>query len=334
MNKLINRPEELIEEMLEGYLMMYGRDYGLKRLSGVTGLVYQRQRPKVSIVIAGGAGNEPWVMGFVGQGLADGAALGAVYTAPPAKAILKVTEAVYHQQGVLFLSTNHTGDVLNFGLVSELAELKGIRTKRVFVGDDVASADKAHQADRRGVAGIALVVKLAGAACDAGYSLEEVYRVAEQVASQVGTYSVTTSSGYMPGSGRAMFELPSGEIEFGMGFNGEPGDLRTPLLTADEIAERVVARLLKEVVIGPKEKVVAMINGFGFTSLLELCIVARKVGQLLADASVVVHDLFVDHLFMPQGTGGFSLTLLPVEDELISLYDAPAKAPYFKREGR
>lgn len=329
MNKLINHPDDMVSEMLDGYLAMYPNLF--ERVTNTNGLIRKNKSDKVSIVIGGGAGNEPWVIGYVGAGLADGAALGNVYAAPPSRAILNVTSAVSHHKGVIYICTYHTGDVLNFGLVSELSELEGIDTACVFVSDDISTEPLERKDERRGVAGIALVVKVAGAASEAGLSLNEVVRVATKAKENTYTFSVTTSPGYMPGTGKAMFELPEGEIEYGMGFNGETGVKRTKLTTADEVAQTLVDELLNDIKPEADDKLAVMINGFGFTSNLELCIIGRKVKAILDERNIQVHDIFMDSLFAPQGTGGLSITMMKLDDELITYYNEPAYSPLFQK---
>ncbi|MGX8710470.1 MAG: dihydroxyacetone kinase subunit DhaK [bacterium] len=328
MNKIINQPEQMIEQMLEGYIATCP-DL-LEALPQSKGILTKRKKDKVSIVTGGGSGNEPWIIGYVGEGLADGAALGNVYIAPPARAILNVTKAVRHEKGVIYICTNHAGDVLNFELVGELAEMDGIRTRCVFVTDDITSAPREQQSERRGVAGIAMVMKVAGAVCDAGLELDEAVRVIQKANRSTFTFSVTTSPGYLP-SGKAMCELPDGFIEYGMGFNGEPGVLRTELKSADEIADTMLKYLLDDSGISGGDEIAVMVNGFGFTSLLELSIVNRRVAESLREKGIILHDIFIDTLFQPQGTGGFSISILKLDEELKPYYDAPAYSPFFKK---
>ena len=333
MNKIINHPDHMISEMLDGYLAMYGDQFEkIPNPNGkCNGMIRKDRRDKVSIVVGGGGGNEPWIIGYVGKGLADGAALGPVYTAPPARAILNVTKEVPHEKGVVYIAANHTGDVLNFELVSELAELEGIRTECVFVTDDITSAPIEHQEERRGVAGISMVVKIAGAAAEAGLELDEVVRIARKACANTYTFSVTTSPGYMPGSGKAMFEMPEGEIEYGMGFNGENGVLHTPLTSADEIADTLMKYLLDDIRPAEGDELAVFVNGFGFTSKLELCILSRRVHEILCEKGAAIHDMFTDELFCPQGTGGLSISIVRLDEELKKYYDAPAYAPFFKK---
>ena len=170
MNKLINKPENTVSEMLDGYISIYPDMFEkIPDHSGrYLGLVLKERKDKVSVVVGGGSGNEPWIIGYVGPGLADGAALGHVYTAPAAASVLAVSRCVPNAKGVVYVATNHAGDVLNFELVRELAGMEGIDAKCVFVCDDVTTAPKEKRDERRGIAGIALAVKIAGAASESG----------------------------------------------------------------------------------------------------------------------------------------------------------------------
>ena len=329
MNKLINCADDIVKEMLSGYLALNPERY--EQVPGFLGMRTKVRKDKVSVVIAGGSGNEPWVLGFVGEGLADGAALGNVYTAPPSRTVLEVTKAVPHDKGVLFLAANHAGDVLNFELVRELAQLEGISAHCIYVSDDISSAPIEEKDERRGTAGIFFSVKIAGAAADAGLSLPEVKRMAEKAAKNTYTYGVTTSPGYMPGSGEAMGDLEDGFVEYGMGFNGEPGIKREALPTADRLAETVMDGLLKEIPAG--SEIALMLNGYGFTSMLELCIISRKIHEIGLQKGLVIHHSFVDTLFSPQGTGGFCVSVLVLNQELKELYEKPCFSPLFRFRG-
>lgn len=331
MNKIINSPDNLVKEMLEGYLCANPDLF--EKVPNTNGLVLKGKKDKVAIVTGGGSGNEPWNIGYVGYGLADGAALGHIYAAPPARAIINVTKAVNNKKGVLFLATNHAGDVLNFELVAELLQLEGIKTRCVFVSDDIASAPLENMNERRGVAGIAVVLKIAGAAADDGLDLDEVVRIAEKANKNIRTLSVTTSPGYMPGTGEAMFEMEEGTIEFGMGFNGEPGILKTKLQSADKIADIMMEYLLDDLKAPSGQEIAVFLNGFGFTGLMELCIVNRRIKEILDLKMIKTHDMFIDTLFAPQGTGGFSISLIKLDEELKKYYDYPAYSPFYRKKG-
>jgi dihydroxyacetone kinase-like protein len=330
MNKIINDPDYMIQDMLEGYLYLHDDLY--MHVDGtIGGLMKKHQEEKVSIVVSGGAGNEPWVLGYVGKGLADAMVSGNVYTAPPAKSILDVSKAIYNEKGILYIGTNHMGDVLNLELVGELAILDHIKTKCVFINDDIAS-DRNVKENRRGVAGIALAVKMAGAASEMGLSLEEVYRITKKSIDNLRTLSVTTSPGYMPKNGKAMFELEEGMIEYGMGFNGEPGIIKEPLGTAQHIVKTMMDLLIKDLDYKKDEKIAVFLNGYGFTSVLEMHIVMKEIKRYAQKNQIDVYHADLQNVFCPQGTGGFSISLIKLDDELIPYYNREVETPLYHRK--
>lgn len=330
MIKMINEPDDILRDMLEGYLFLY-KDH-FEHIEGTLGGLKKRHmKEKVSVVIGGGAGNEPWCLGYVGEGLADGVASGNVYTAPPAKSILDVSRAVYNKKGILYIGTNHMGDVLNFELVGELAELDNIRTKCVFVNDDIAS-DLKMKENRRGVAGIALAVKIAGAASEMGLDLEDTARITQKAIDNTRTISVTSSAGYMPANGKAMFEMPEGAVEYGMGFNGEPGILREPFLSARHTVETMMDMLLEDMEYEPSQEAVVLLNGYGFTTLLELCIVMKEIKDYAEKKNLRIYHGDMREVFCPQGTGGFSISVMRIDEELKPYYNHRAHSPFYKRE--
>ncbi|MDO5100326.1 MAG: dihydroxyacetone kinase subunit DhaK [Eubacteriales bacterium] len=328
MNKIINDPDLMVEEMLEGYLFLHGDRFD--EIPGIPKSLRKRKmQPKVTILIGGGAGNEPWCLGYVGDGLADVMVSGNVYAAPPAKLLLDAARAVYHEQGILFIGTNHMGDVLNFELVGELAALEGIKTACVFVNDDVAS-DREDPSNRRGIAGVALAVKIAGAAAELGLSLEEVAAVTQHALDRLHTVSVTTSPGYMPANGKAMCELPAGTVEYGMGFNGEPGFLQEQLPTADRMVERMLDVIVADC--AQRERLAVLVNGFGFMTILEQYIVVKAIKDYGRSRGIDFFHVVRDELFCPQGSGGFSVTVLEVDDRLAPFYWHRADSPLFRWE--
>lgn len=330
MNKIINAPEEMVGQMLEGYLYMHGDLF--ERVPGtLCGMVKRNPRKKVGILIGGGAGNEPWCLGYVGKGLADALAGGHVYTAPPAKSILDVSRHMYHEEGILYIGTNHAGDRLNFELVGELALLEGIRTRCIFVNDDIASAPQ-NPSERRGIAGIALAVKMAGAASELGLDLEGVAGIAKKAVRNIRTLGVTSSPGYMPASGKPMCEMEEGYIEYGMGFNGEPGIKRERLKTAREIVSYMLFLLLEDIEYRKGEELALLLNGFGFTSVLELCIVVGEIAKYAEENGVRIAHIDMMNAFCPQGTGGFSISLMRLDEDLRPYYNYGADSPLYQRK--
>ena len=226
MRKIINSPDQVVAEMMEGYIGAYERYY--EKHPEVNGVILrQRRKDKVALVIGGGSGHEPMFSGFVGRGLADAAACGNIFASPDPNTVYKTAKAVNQGKGVLFVYGCYAGDNLNFDMGEEFLNGDGIPTAHVRVQDDVASAPKDRSEDRRGIAGDVFVIKIAGAACDKGLSLEEVTRVTEKARDNTKTIGVATAPAQLPGIDKPIFELPEGEIEYGMGLHGERGVLRT-----------------------------------------------------------------------------------------------------------
>lgn len=329
MNRLLNNPENEVNEMLAGYIASYPDRFC--KLSGYNVLLNKNEKDKVSIVIGAGGGNEPWPIGYVGEGLADACSLGNVFAAPTAKSILNAIRHVPHEKGVLCIATNHAGDVLNFELVAGLAEMEGIHTKQIYVSDDVTSADITEREERRGIAGVSLVVKIAAAASEAGLSLEEVYGIASMANQNTHTVSVTTSPAYVLETGQPAYELPDGEIEYGMGFNGEKGIERTALQAADEVMEKMVHMLREDMDLTSGDEIAVFLNPYKATTVLESYILMRKCLEILEKSRIRVYDSYVDSLFPTQGAGGFTLTFLRMDESFKKYYDKPADSPLFRK---
>lgn len=329
-NRLINDPENVMDEMLNGYLKCYSTQF--EKLENHNVMIQKNTEDRVSVVIGAGGGNEPWPIGYVGEGLADACAIGNVFTAPPARAILNMIKSVPNQKGVLCIATNHAGDVLNFELVAELAEQEGIETKRIYVADDITSAPKQEKDERRGIAGVSLVVKIASAAAKAGMNLEETAAVAQLASDHLHTCSVTTSPAYVLETGKEAYDLPEGKIEYGMGFNGEMGIRREDLTDGNKVTEEVVTMLLEDMELTAGEEIAVFLNPYKATTEIESYIIVNRCLKLLEEKQIKVHDVFVKSLFPTQGAGGFSISFLRMKEEYKDLYDEPAFSPMFQKQ--
>ncbi|SFJ52450.1 dihydroxyacetone kinase DhaK subunit [Halobacillus dabanensis] len=329
MKKVINNPSDVVEETIEGFLAAYNHSF--RKVENVNGITRRNLKDKVGVVIGGGSGHEPLFMGFAGDGLADGVTIGNVFAAPSPNNVQSVAQAVDSGKGVLFVYGNYMGDILNFDMAAELLEMEGIESRTVLVRDDVASAPMERYEDRRGIAGDVFVFKIAGGAAEQGLDLESVAKVTQKASDQTFSIGVALNPGTMPDSGESTFTLADDEIEFGMGIHGEPGVERTKMMTADELTERLMERLLDESKIDSGEEVSVLVNGLGSTTLMELFIVNRKVAQILEDKSITIHDMDVNSYCTTQEMGGLSITLLKLDSELKELYDAPANSPYYKK---
>ncbi len=330
MKKVVNSIESVISEMVEGVIDAYGDFY--KKTETNNGLVLKQKKDKVGILIGGGSGHEPLFFGFVGEGLADGVAIGNVFAAPTPDTVLEVTKAIDSGKGVLYLYGNYAGDVLNFDMAAELTEMEGIKTKTVLITDDVASAPKKSKHERRGIAGNVFVFKIVGAASDEGLSLEEVARIASKANDHTGSIGVALSPGSIPGEEKPTFTLGEDEIEFGMGIHGEPGVKRTQMMSADELTDEMLDLLINDMELTEKDEVCVLINGLGSTTLLELFIVNRRVSEILNQKGIEIFDTDVNSYCTTQEMGGFSITLMKLDKELRKYYEAPAYSPYYVKK--
>lgn len=332
MKKVINNPERVVEEMVEGFVAAYGADYA--KVDGVNGVVLKNKRDKVAIVIGGGSGHEPLFLGYVGAGLADGVAIGNVFAAPTPNTAYEVTKAVDSGKGVLFLIVNYSGDVLNFEMAAELADLEGIITQTVRVCDDVASAPAERIDDRRGIAGVMFVLKMAGAAASLGCPLDEVARIAQKANDFTRSVGIALTPGSLPNTGKQTFALGEDEMEFGMGIHGEPGVRRTRMMGADELTDHMLGYVLDDLPFERGDEVCVLVNGLGSTTLMELMIVNRRVAQVLSERGISVYDTDVNSYCTTQEMGGLSITLTKLDDELKRFYNYPASSPYYAKRGR
>ena len=330
MRKIINHADNVVREMLEGYVGAYSRYY--RKHPDVNGVILkQRRKGKVALVIGGGSGHEPMFSGFVGKGLADAAACGNIFASPDPNTVYETAKAVEEGQGVLFVYGCYAGDNLNFDMGEEMLQEEGIQTTHVRVWDDVASAPRDRIEDRRGIAGDVFVVKIAGAACDAGLNLAEVTKLTEKARDNTKTIGVATASAQLPGVEKPIFELGENEIEYGMGLHGERGVLRTHWQSADVLAEKMYGEIKKDTDLKAGDEVCVLINGLGSTTITELAIVYRKVGELLERDGIKVYDADLNNYCTSQEMGGFSITLFQLDEELKQYYDMPCFSPYYAK---
>lgn len=331
MKKILNKDSDVVEEMLSGYLAAYDKYYEV--IPGINAFTYkQRRKNKVSLVIGGGSGHEPLFTGYAGKGLADAVACGNIFASPNPQLIQLTAQAVDEGKGVLFVYGNYAGDNLNFDMAEELCEFEDIETAHVRVWDDCASAPKDRIEDRRGIAGDVYVIKIAGAACDAGLDLKEVTRITEKARDNINTIGLATAPGSIPGLDKPTFELGENEIEFGMGLHGEPGIQRTTMKPANELVETMYNELKKEMNLKDSDEIAVLVNGLGSTTLLELNIVYHDLDKLLKADNLIVHDAEVKSFCTCQEMGGFSITILKLDDELKKYYDTACFSPYYARE--
>jgi dihydroxyacetone kinase phosphoprotein-dependent L subunit len=329
--KILNADvSNVVEEMLQGYLLAYRHFY--KRVKEYHAIVYRGHRKdKVALVIGGGSGHEPMFTGFCGAGLADGVACGNICASPNPDLVRAAGAAVDQGKGVLFVYGCYAGDNLNFDMGEELLQKEGVRTAHVRVWDDLASAPRERVSDRRGIAGDVFVIKIAGAACDAGLELDEVVRITEKARDRLNTIGVATSPGTLPGNDRPTFELADDEMEFGMGIHGEPGIERTKMQTAQEMVDRMYRELKEEMGLQAGDEIAVLVNGLGSTPLLELNLVYFDLYQHLKEDGIRVYDSEIKTYCTSMEMGGFSISILKLDEELKIYYDMPCYSPYYAK---
>lgn len=328
MKKIINKPENVVNEMLEG-LVKSGKEY-IKRLEGYNVILRAEKDDKVALVSGGGSGHEPSHAGYVGYGMLDAAVAGEVFTSPTPDQILEAIKAVDSKKGVLLIIKNYSGDIMNFDMAAEMAEMEGIEVQKVVVNDDVAVENSTYTTGRRGVAGTVFVHKIAGAAAESGMEISKVKEIANRVIANVRTMGMSLGPCTVPALGKPSFSLEENEIEMGLGIHGEPGTHKEALRSADELSEYMVGKILEDIQISKDEEVAVMINGLGATPLMELYIVNRKVNELLASKGIIIDKTYVGNYMTSIEMPGFSITILKLDNELKSLLKSKANTLAFK----
>lgn len=329
MKKLINNPNEVVPETIEGIALAYPQY--VRQLSGFQALV-RRDAPvegKVAVLTGGGSGHEPMFGGFVGVGMADGSVAGHVFTSPPPDPIVCTAKAIHGGAGVLFVYGNYTGDVLNFDVAAEMLKADGIRVETVRVADDVASASPDRREERRGIAGDFFVIKTAAARAEEGADLSAVSAAAQEANDNTRSMGIALSSCIIPASGKPIFDISDRDMELGMGLHGEPGIQRAPVLPANEIVQGIMDRILEDLPLPFRSEVALLVNGLGATPLAELFIVYRAAHRLLTDRGISICRAYVGNFATSLEMAGCSISMLRITSMLKRLLLAPAHCPAF-----
>ncbi|GER85183.1 MAG: dihydroxyacetone kinase subunit DhaK [Thermogemmatispora sp.] len=327
MKKLINSPETVVKEALEGMAAMHPE---LIRVDLENQIIVRADAPvrgKVGVVSGGGSGHEPMHGGFVGRGMLDAACPGAIFTSPVPDQILAAMRAVNGGAGVFQIIKNYTGDVLNFEMAAELAQAEGIEVASVITNDDVAVEDSLYTAGRRGVGVTVLLEKIVGGLAESGASLEQVAALAKRVNEQGRSMGMALTSCTVPAKGTPTFDLGEDEMEIGIGIHGEPGRRRVKLAPAADIVEMLANPIIEDLGLKAGERVLAFVNGMGGTPLIELYIVARELARILKGRNITIARSLVGSYITSLEMAGCSITLLRVDDEMLRYWDAPVLTP-------
>ncbi len=325
MKKFINAPENLTPELLEGFAVAFGHKIALQ------GKTVVRAKPKstdkVAIVTLGGAGHEPALSGFVGEGMLDASVVGDIFAAPGAPAVVQALTAIKRDAGTLLVILNHPGDVLAGNMAFEMATGQGVNVQKVLTHEDISAGHDAPMENRRGLVGCVPLYKIAGAAAEAGKGLDEVVAVTQRFNENMRTLAVAVTPATHPANAAVIGEIADDEMEVGMGQHGEGGGGIMKLATADETARIMLDKLLNTMDVGPGDKMFAMINGSGATTMMEQLIVLRAVKKLLDAKGIELARSMAGEFLTVQEMGGFQMCVAKLDDELIELYDAPCDTP-------
>lgn len=327
MKKLINKPEDIVTEELQGIAAAHPE---LVKIHYEPNFIMRADSPvkgKVGILSGGGSGHEPMHGGFVGQGMLDAACPGAVFTSPTPDQMLEATKAISGGAGVLHIVKNYTGDVLNFEMAADLARSEGIEVEAVVTDDDVAVKDSLYTAGRRGVGVTVLAEKIVGAAAEQRRPLKDVAELCRKVNAQGRSMGMALTSCTVPQAGKPTFDLPEDEMEIGIGIHGEPGRIRMKLKTAAEITEMLAIPILDDLPFKKGDAVLAFVNGMGGTPLIELYVVYNELAKICAGRGVKIARNLIGSYITSLEMAGCSITLLKLDDELTRLWDAPVKTP-------
>lgn len=331
MKKIINKPENVVEEMLHGLAMA---NPAVIHSEGL-GVISRREKSeKVGIVSGGGSGHEPAHAGYVGKGMLDAAVAGNVFSSPDPERIQEGINQANGGKGVLLVIKNYSGDYMNFTMAADLAEMDDIEVDYVMVKDDVAVEDSTYSTGRRGIAGTVFVHKIAGAKAEAGASLPEVKAAAEKAIKNIRSMGMSMSACTIPAVGKPGFVLEENEMEVGMGIHGEPGIEKTEIKESKEIAKILLDKILDDYKASGIDmegaEVALMVNGLGATPLMELYILNGDVQAYLEEKGIKIYKTFVGNYMTALEMAGCSLTLMKLDDELKELLDAPSEAPAFR----
>ena len=330
MKKMINKPENIVTEMIGGMLKAFP-DY-LEQVGDLPVVKRKNKKEgKVALISGGGSGHEPSHAGFVGYGMLDAAVAGEVFTSPSADKVYEAIKAVDSGNGVLLIIKNYSGDVMNFEMAAEMAGMEGINVKKIIVNDDIAVENSTYTVGRRGIAGTVLVHKMVGAAAEKRYSLDELEVLGNKVISRTKTMGMSLKPCMVPTTGKLSFELPEDEVEIGLGIHGEPGTHREKMQDANTHVDYLLDKILKESDLSENDEVAVLVNGLGETTLIELYIINNRVSEVLANKNIKVYDTIVGNYMTSLDMGGFSITLVKLDDEMKELLKAKADTPAFKR---
>lgn len=330
MKKFINDPANLTIELLEGFAAAH-KDLVELRPNHLIVNKKLADANRVTLVTLGGAGHEPALSGFVGEGMLDISVAGDIFAAPGPQACLEALRLANKGKGVLFVVLNHAGDMLTGNLTMKTARKEGLHVIKLVTQEDIANASRENANDRRGLVGAIPTYKIAAAAAAQGKSLEEVAAIAQKFADNMATLAVAVRGATHPATGSIIADLGEDEMEIGMGQHGEGGGGRQTMKSANETAILMADALLQDLTLQAGEKIMLILNGSGATTLMELFIIYRQCIDYLKSKDIEVVANYVGELLTVQEQAGFQMFMARMDDELLGYWNAPCNTPYFKK---
>lgn len=333
MKKIINDPRNVVDEMLDGMASAHSQIIERIENSGVI-VRKEKKKDKVALISGGGSGHEPSHAGYVGKGMLDAAVAGEVFTSPTPDQIGVAIDSVKNEAGILLVVKNYSGDVMNFEMAAEMAEMENVKVATVVVNDDVAVENSTYTTGRRGIAGTVFVHKIAGALAERGAPLEDVHRVALKVVENLRSKGMALAPCTVPAVGKPGFELNEDEMEIGLGIHGEPGVKKTAILPAEEIAGDLCGSVIEDLPFNEGDEIAIMVNGLGGTPLMELYILEKAVSSICTEKGLKVHRTFVGNYMTSLEMAGASVSFLKLDDQMKDLLDDPSLTASLVQPGK
>ena len=329
MKKIINNPSDFVEESIDGLIKSHPDVYVLANDNHRVITRANKGSNKVGIVTGGGSGHLPVFTGYIGKGFLDACAIGSVFASPSVDQMLSAIKNADNGNGVLCIIGNYGGDVMNFEMACEIAEAEGIKTKKIIVADDIASASEEEKSKRRGIAGMIFVFKIAGSIAETGVSLDEVFNTATEANNNIRTLGIALSPCILPEAGKPTFEIDDDEIEIGMGIHGEPGIKREKLRPANDLVDDLYKRIMEDSKLTANNNIAIMINSLGATPLEELYIVSKRVNENLINSKINNLKTYVGRYATSMEMAGMSITTLKLNDNLKKHLFAASECPFW-----
>ena len=329
MKKIINDPSNFVEESIDGLIKSHPDIYSIAKDNNRVVTRAKKSSNKVGIVTGGGSGHLPVFTGYIGKGFLDACAVGSVFASPSVDQMFSAIKNANNGNGVLCIIGNYGGDVMNFEMACEMAEAEGIKTKKVIVADDIASAKISEKEKRRGIAGMIFVFKIAGAIAETGVSLDDVFKTATEANNNIRTLGVAMSPCILPEAGKPTFQIGDDEIEIGMGIHGEPGIKREKLKPANDLVDDLYKRIIEDSGIKSNDHIAIMINSLGATPLEELYIISKRVNENLLNSKIKNIKTFVGRYATSMEMAGMSITTLKLNDNLKKYLFENSECPFW-----